>query len=158
MKTMLKIQRPMSKSLLFNDLSEYTPLEVTPDWTGTSVNPVTVFSAKGNQTHLGNLNTLFPIGENTTLRVNLYYLNDLRKQSVSQSNTIFLAADTIAYSEQIDNRFRDNRLFGTITLNRNAFPEVAGSGFDVSAKCSARGFQARNNQKNCVWVDRKSVV
>ena len=31
----------------FNDLSEYTPLEVTPDWTGTSVNPVTVFSAKG---------------------------------------------------------------------------------------------------------------
>lgn len=72
-----------------------------------------------NQTHLGNLNTLFPIGENTTLRVNLYYLNDLRKQSVSQSNTIFLAADTIAYTEQIDNRFRDNRLFGTITLNRN---------------------------------------
>lgn len=72
-----------------------------------------------NQTHLGNLNTLFPIGENTTLRVNLYYLNDLRKQSASQSNTIFLAADTIAYTEQIDNRFRDNRLFGTITLNRN---------------------------------------
>lgn len=72
-----------------------------------------------NQTHLGNLNTLFPIGENTTLRVNLYYLNDLRKQSVGQSNTIFLAADTLAYSEQIDNRFRDNRLFGTITLNRN---------------------------------------
>ena len=72
-----------------------------------------------NQTHLGNLNTLFPIGENTTLRINLYYLNDLRKQSVGQSNTIFLAADTIAYSEQIDNRFRDNRLFGTITLNRN---------------------------------------
>ncbi len=72
-----------------------------------------------NQTHLGNLNTLFPIGENTTLRVNLYYLNDLRKQSVGQSNTIFLAADTITYTEQIDNRFRDNRLFGTITLNRN---------------------------------------
>ena len=72
-----------------------------------------------NQTHLGNLNTLFPIGENTTLRVNLYYLNDLRKQSVGQSNTIFLAADTIAYTEQLDNRFRDNRLFGTITLNRN---------------------------------------
>ena len=72
-----------------------------------------------NQTHLGNLNTLFPIGENTTLRVNLYYLNDLRKQSVGQSNTIFLAADTIAYTEQIDNRFSDNRLFGTITLNRN---------------------------------------
>lgn len=72
-----------------------------------------------NQTHLGNLNTLFPIGENTTLRVNLYYLNDLRKQSVGQSNMIFLAADTITYTEQIDNRFRDNRLFGTITLNRN---------------------------------------
>ena len=72
-----------------------------------------------NQTHLGNLNTLFPIGKNTTLRVNFYYLNDLRKQSVGQSNTIFLAADTIAYSEQIDNLFRDNRLFGTITLNRN---------------------------------------
>ena len=72
-----------------------------------------------NQTHLGNLNTLFPISENTTLRVNLYYLNDLRKQSVSQSNTLYLANDTIAYTEQIDNRFRDNRLFGTITLNRN---------------------------------------
>lgn len=72
-----------------------------------------------NQTHLGNLNTLFPISENTTLRVNLYYINDLRKQSVSQSNTLYLANDTIAYTEQIDNRFRDKWLFGTITLNRN---------------------------------------
>lgn len=72
-----------------------------------------------NQTHLINLNTLFPISESTTLRVNLYYLNDLRKQSVSQSNTIYLAADTLAYTEQIDNRLRDNQLFGTITLNRN---------------------------------------
>ncbi len=72
-----------------------------------------------NQTHLGNLNTLFPISENTTLRVNLYYLNDLRKQSVSQSNSLYLANDTLAYTEQIDNRFRDNWLFGTITLNRN---------------------------------------
>ena len=72
-----------------------------------------------NQSHLGNLNTLFPVSENTTLRVNLYYLNDLRKQSVSQNNTIFLATDTLAYTEQINNRFRDNRLFGTITLNRN---------------------------------------
>lgn len=72
-----------------------------------------------NHTHLINLNTLFPVNENTTLRVNLYYLNDLRKQSVSQSNTIYLAADTLAYTEQIDNRLRDNQLFGTITLNRN---------------------------------------
>ena len=72
-----------------------------------------------NHTHLINLNTLFPVSENTTLRVNLYYLNDLRKQSVSQSNTIYLAADTLTYTEQIDNRLRDNQLFGTITLNRN---------------------------------------
>lgn len=72
-----------------------------------------------NQTHLINLNTLFPVSENTTLRVNLYYLNDLRKQSVSQSNTIYLAADTLAYTEQIDNRLRNNQLFGTITINRN---------------------------------------
>ena len=72
-----------------------------------------------NHTHLLNLNTLFPVSENTTLRVNLYYLNDLRKQSVSQSNMLYLAADTLAYTEQIDNRLRDNRLFGTITLNRN---------------------------------------
>ena len=72
-----------------------------------------------NQTHLGNLNTLFPVSENTTLRVNLYYLNDLRKQSARQSNTLYLATDTLAYAEQIDNRFRDNQLFGTITLNRN---------------------------------------
>lgn len=72
-----------------------------------------------NHTHLINLNTLFPVSESTTLRVNLYYINDLRKQSVSQSNTIYLAADTLAYTEQIDNRLRDNQLFGTITLNRN---------------------------------------
>lgn len=72
-----------------------------------------------NHTHLINLNTLFPVSESTTLRVNLYYLNDLRKQSVGQSNTIYLAADTLAYTEQIDNRLRDNQLFGTITLNRN---------------------------------------
>ena len=72
-----------------------------------------------NRTQLINLNTLFPVSENTTLRVNLYYLNDMRKQSVNQSNTLYLAADTIAYTEQIDNRMRDNQLFGTITLNRN---------------------------------------
>ena len=72
-----------------------------------------------NRTHLINLNTLFPVSANTTLRVNLYYLNDLRKQSVSQSNTLYLAADTLAYIEQIDNRLCDNQLFGTITLNRN---------------------------------------
>ena len=72
-----------------------------------------------NQTHLINLNTLFPVSENTTLRVNLYYLNDLQKQLVSQSNTLYLAADTLAYTEQIDNRLRNNQLFGTITINRN---------------------------------------
>lgn len=72
-----------------------------------------------NQTHLVNLNTLFPVSKSTTLRVNLYYLNDLRKQSVSQISTLYLATDTIAYTEQIDNRLRDNQLFGTITLNRN---------------------------------------
>ena len=72
-----------------------------------------------NRTHLINLNTLFPVSGNTTLRINLYYLNDLRKQSVSQSNMLYLATDTLAYTEQIDNHLRDNQLFGTITLNRN---------------------------------------
>ena len=72
-----------------------------------------------NKTHLVNMNTLFPLSKSTSLRVNLYYLNDLRKQSVSQSNTLYLATDTLAYTEQIDNRLRNNQLFGTITLNRN---------------------------------------
>lgn len=110
-----------TKMLTVEDLQNDRPAKLGEDL-GIKQAATPLFSTNrylDNQTHLGNLNTLFPIGENTTLRVNLYYLNDLRKQSVGQSNTIFLAADTIAYSEQIDNLFRDNRLFGTITLNRN---------------------------------------
>lgn len=72
-----------------------------------------------NQTHLLNLNTLVPAGKNSSLRVNLYYLNDLQKQSVSQRNTLFLSGDTLCYTEQIDNRCRDNVMYGTVNLNRN---------------------------------------
>ena len=110
-----------TKTLTVEDLQSDRPVKLGEEL-GIKQAATPLFSTNrylDNQTHLGNLNTLFPIGENTTLRINLYYLNDLRKQSVGQSNTIFLAADTIAYTEQIDNRFRDNRLFGTITLNRN---------------------------------------
>lgn len=72
-----------------------------------------------NCSHLVNLNALTPISDKVNLRVNLYYLNDLQKQVAGQSNTLFIADDTITYYEDIDNRYRDNRLFGTIILNRN---------------------------------------
>ena len=72
-----------------------------------------------NCTHLVNLNALTPVNEKMQVRVNLYYLNDLQKQSVSQKSTMFLANDTISYTETMHNRFRGNRLFGTVTLNRN---------------------------------------
>lgn len=83
---------------------------------------VPLFNAKrylDNRTHLLNLNTLTPLNSKTQMRVNLYYINDLQRHSVGQRNTFYLAADTLSYTEQIDNRYRDNRLFGTITLNRN---------------------------------------
>ena len=100
-----------------------------------------------NWTHLINLNTLFPVSENTTLRVNLYYLNDLRKQSVSQSNTLYLATDTIAYTEQIDNRLRDNQLFGTITLNRNDKAYYLDNKFNFSkAWDNAFGLDVNNDE------------
>lgn len=126
-----------------------------------------------NQTHLGNLNTLFPLSENTTLRVNLHYLNDLRKQLAGQTNTLYLAADTLAYTEQIDNRLRDNRLFGTVTLNRNdkfyylddklnfstawdkAFGKDVNNGLPVSQTLETPGLSVDNDLRLIIPVGKR---
>ncbi|MCF0200423.1 MAG: hypothetical protein HUK16_03480 [Bacteroidales bacterium] len=72
-----------------------------------------------NRTHLINLNVLAPVSENTQVRVNLYYFNDLEKQQASQKNTLFLATDTLYYTEVIGNVERGNRLSGTLSFDRN---------------------------------------
>lgn len=72
-----------------------------------------------NRTHLLNMNVLAPVSENTQVRVNLYYFNDLERQEARQSSTLFLASDTIVYTESMYNAQRGNRLYGTVFFDRN---------------------------------------
>lgn len=72
-----------------------------------------------NESHLANFNILTPISKKTQMRVNLSYINDLQKQNSSQSNTYFLADDTIFYNENIRNKIYDSYLKGDVAIDRN---------------------------------------
>lgn len=72
-----------------------------------------------NTSHLANFNVLFPISKTTQLRANVYYLNDLQKQSTEQTTTLYLPNDTSSYTEKLHNKIYDQRVFGTITIDRN---------------------------------------
>ncbi len=72
-----------------------------------------------NSSHLANINVLFPISSTTQIRANVYYLNDLQKQSAEQKTTLYLPTDTSSYIEKLHNKLYDQQLFGTITIDRN---------------------------------------
>ncbi len=72
-----------------------------------------------NTSHLANFNVLFPISKTTQLRANVYYLNDLQRQSAEQTTTLYLPNDTSSYTEKLHNKIYDQRVFGTITIDRN---------------------------------------
>lgn len=72
-----------------------------------------------NTSHLANFNVLFPISKTTQLRANVYYINDLQRQSAEQTTTLYLPNDTTSYTEKLRNKLYDQRVFGTITIDRN---------------------------------------
>lgn len=72
-----------------------------------------------NTSHLANFNVLFPISKTTQMRANVYYLNDLQKQNAGQTTTLYLPNDTSSYTEKLNNKLYDQRLFGTITIDKN---------------------------------------
>lgn len=72
-----------------------------------------------NKSHLANLNVLFPISRTTQLRANVYYLNDFQRQRAEQKTTLYLPNDTSSFTEKLNNKLYDQRVFGTITINRN---------------------------------------
>lgn len=72
-----------------------------------------------NTTHLANFNILLPLNKTTQLRTNIYYLNDIQRQSAEQTTTLYLPNDTSSYTEKLHNRLYDQQLFGTLTIDRN---------------------------------------
>lgn len=72
-----------------------------------------------NTSHLANFNVLLPISKTTQMRANVYYLNDLQKQNAGQTTTLYLPNDTSSYTEKLNNKLYDQRLFGMITIDKN---------------------------------------
>jgi hypothetical protein len=72
-----------------------------------------------NNIHLLNSNALITLNKDLQLRANLYFVNDSKIQKGVSNIDLYSPADTISYTESIDNRFFDNYFHGQFTLNRN---------------------------------------
>lgn len=72
-----------------------------------------------NNIHLLNLNGLFKSGENLQVRANLFYINDYQHYESTTYRRIYLANDTLSFSENIRNRNFSQTLNGELTLTRN---------------------------------------
>ncbi|MBW6491904.1 MAG: carboxypeptidase-like regulatory domain-containing protein [Lentimicrobium sp.] len=72
-----------------------------------------------NNIHLLNLNGLFKSGDNLQFRANLFYINDYQHYESTTYRRIYLANDTLSFSENIRNRNFSQTLHGELTLTRN---------------------------------------
>ncbi|MDA3904987.1 MAG: hypothetical protein PF484_02815 [Bacteroidales bacterium] len=72
-----------------------------------------------NNTHLFNFNGLLRINRDFELRSNLYYVNDNQIQEAVLQRNLYTPSDTLSFTENINNRLRDNYLIGEFTLSRN---------------------------------------
>ncbi|MGN0032603.1 MAG: carboxypeptidase-like regulatory domain-containing protein [Candidatus Limimorpha sp.] len=109
------------KQMAYNQLFSDRPSETDEELSIKKANPP-MFDYKrylDNYSHLANVNMLLPIGKTTQIRTNIYYLNDIQLQNAEQKNTIFLPSDTTIYTEKIKNKSYDQKVFGTITIDRN---------------------------------------
>lgn len=73
-----------------------------------------------NQTHLGTLNFLKKLSDDSELRLNVDYFNEYRKQSSDLHTTYFLPEDTVTVIEQNRNTFLTNHLQGKLNYTRNS--------------------------------------
>lgn len=109
------------KQTAYNQLFSDRPSETDEELSIKKANPP-MFDYKrylDNYSHLANVNVLLPIGKTTQIRTNIYYLNDIQLQNAEQKNTIFLPSDTTIYTEKIKNKSYDQKVFGTITIDKN---------------------------------------
>lgn len=72
-----------------------------------------------NTTHLGSINFLAKLNEETDFRVNASYYNDYQKQISERSTVYFLPSDTVQLNEKDRNSFLTNYMESKFTFNRN---------------------------------------
>lgn len=72
-----------------------------------------------NNIHLLNFNGLQRISRNFQLRANLYYINDNQRQQSALQRILYTPTDTLAFTENLNNRLHENYLHGEFTLSRN---------------------------------------
>lgn len=72
-----------------------------------------------NNIHLLNLNGLFKSGENLQIRANIFYINDYQQYESTTVRRIYLANDTLSFSENIRNRNFSQVLQSELTFTRN---------------------------------------
>lgn len=99
-----------------------------------------------NTSHLANFNILFPMGNTMQMRANVYYLNDLQRQSAEQKTTLYLPCDTTSYTERLDNKLYDQQIFGTVTFDRNDKSFYLNDKIDFSGKWQSSLGHLLNNE------------
>ncbi|RYE36674.1 MAG: carboxypeptidase regulatory-like domain-containing protein [Sphingobacteriaceae bacterium] len=72
-----------------------------------------------NNAALLNLNNLVHVKKDVQLKVNLYELHDVQRQYYQKQTEIYLPEDTVRYSENQENKKRQDLLHSQFTLNVN---------------------------------------
>ena len=72
-----------------------------------------------NNIHLGNANALTRLNNDFQLRANLFYINDTQQQKGNVFRTLYTPADTLLFTETLENEIKNNYLQGEFTLTRN---------------------------------------
>jgi hypothetical protein len=72
-----------------------------------------------NNIHLINLNGLLRLKRDLQLRANVHYVNDFQHQKAITNRQVYSPADTLAFTENITNRYHDQLLRAVFTISRN---------------------------------------
>jgi hypothetical protein len=114
-----------------NDQDEVTPLLGI----GTAGNPgIKKSRYLFNNATLFNLNNLYRINKETTLRLNAYYLNDRQRNFYDSRTGIFLPLDTISFTEVQTSTTYQSNLNADMVLNINKTRFYLDNKFSVSAR------------------------
>jgi len=100
-----------------------------------------------NNIHLLNFNGIQRINRDFQLRTNLYYVNDIQKQTASQYRTQYIPTDTLYFFENLATRLHNHYLHAEFALNRNVKNNYMNNNLVIASGWNdQRGLAIRNNE------------
>jgi hypothetical protein len=100
-----------------------------------------------NNIHLLNFNGIQRINRDFQLRTNLFYVNDIQKQTASQFRTQYIPTDTLYFFENLATRLHDHYLHAEFALNRNVKNNYMNNNLVIASGWNdQRGLAIRNNE------------